>query len=120
MKRIGLWVAVAVAIMAAVAAVIASGWRFRQAPSTATATPHKCMQDGKVLYSNQPCPGAMREQALTAGTLSVLPAAKESKPAAAATAATPGASATPLLRRLAGPDETAEIKERRIEQAIGR
>ena len=116
MRRIGLWVAMAVAIMATVAAVTASGWHFRQASSAAKATPHNCMQDGKVLYSNQPCPGAMREQALTAGTVSVLPAPKESKPAAATT----GASATPLLRRLATPDETAEIKERRIEQAVGR
>ena len=117
MTRIGLWVIVAMVTVAVVAAVKASGWRFGQSP---TASAHKCVQDGKVLYSNQPCPGAMRERALTAGTLSVLPAPKETKPAAAAAAATPGASATPLLRRLAGPDETAEIKERRIEQAIGR
>ena len=110
MTRIGLWVAVAVAITATVA--VSSG-RFGPAPAAST---HKCMQGGKVLYSNQPCPSAMREQALTAGTVSVLPAPKESKPAAATT----GASATPLLRQLAGPDEAAAIKERRIEQAIGR
>ena len=110
MTRIGLWVAVAVAITATVA--VSSG-RFGPAPA---ASAHKCMQDGKVLYSNRPCPSTMSQQALTAGTVSVLPAPKETKPSAASTSA----SATPLLRRLAGPDDAAEIKERRIEQAIGR
>ena len=112
MKNVWIGVLVAVVIVAALA--ISSG-HFGQAP---TASAHKCVQNGKVLYSNQPCPSAMSQQALTAGTVSVLPAAKETKPAAAA--ASMSASATPLLRRLAGPDETAEIKERRIEQAIGR
>ena len=110
MKRV--WIGVLVAVVIAAGVAVSSG-RLGPAP---VASAHKCVQNGKVLYSNQPCPSAMREQALTAGTMSVLPAPKETKPAAA----TPGASAAPLLRQLAGPDEAAAIKERRIEQAIGR
>lgn len=81
----------------------------------ADAALRKCLGQGGVTYTNGECPPGTRAEAVAGGMLSVLPAA----PAAVAPAAPAEGAQTPL-RRLAGPDESAALRERALEQALQR
>lgn len=70
--------------------------------------PRKCLGgDGSVVYTDGRCPAGHREQPLTGGSLSVLPATRAAAPAPAS-----AASARPLLRQLAPDADGPTIKER--------
>lgn len=102
------------------------------APGNTQAVPRKCRRGTGIEYTNGPCPSGTREEPITAGSVSVLPAppAAKSSPAvgsAAATAGTAGAapanatSQTPLLRQLAGADGSGpSLQEQRVDRAVGR
>ena len=115
-------VLLAVLVLGVLAAAL---WAFRQAPWLEPLARHlpgtglgdhpmrKCVQGGQVLYTSDACPQGAREVPLTQGSVSVLPApAKVHSPAPAA-----AASATPLLRRLAGPGVGGDVTERIIDKA---
>ncbi|MBB5204884.1 hypothetical protein HNQ51_002203 [Inhella inkyongensis] len=76
-----------------------------------SAPPRKCqLADGRLLYTTEPCPAGSRERGLQGGTVNVVAAPAAAGPASAA-------SATPLLRRLAGPQETDALREKMMERA---
>ncbi len=82
-------------------------------PKAASAL-RKCLPEsgsGAVLYSSSACPAGTREQAMSGGTVNVLPSVAAVAPAKAA-------SARPLMHRLAPPEEAAELREKRMEKAI--
>jgi len=84
-----------------------------EAPKSAGAL-RKCLPEsgaGAVLYSSSACPPGTREQAMSGGTVSVVPSV-------AAVAAAKPASAQPLLHRLAPPEEAAAMREKMMERAI--
>lgn len=83
----------------------------------AAAAARKCRGAGQLVYTDGACPAGTREEAMDGGAVTVLPA---QRPPAAAAPATPGASAQTPLRRLAGPDDNAALRERVLEQALHR
>jgi hypothetical protein len=88
-------------------------WRTApEAPSAAGAGLHKCIDAGRVLYVNGGCPAGSHEQALGGGTVSVV--ARTPAPTGAA------ASALPNARDLLLDPRGVEIKDRRIEEIIGK
>lgn len=84
------------------------------APAAAAKALRKCTGAGAPVYTDGDCPAGTRAEAVTGGTLSVLPAVR---PAAAAE---PAASAQSPLRKLAGPDDSAAQRERVLDQALHR
>jgi hypothetical protein len=96
-----------------------AAWRPLQAllPQTPSVTPtRKCQQGTRVLYTNEACPPGTQSLPVSADKVSVLPAVKADAPAPAAASA----SAPALLRQWAKPDDAAALKDRRMEQVIGR
>lgn len=78
------------------------------------AAARKCRGAGQIVYTDGACPQGLHEEALDGGAVTVLPAQRPpAAPAAAASAQTP-------LRRLAGPDDNAAMRERVLEQALHR
>ncbi len=109
------------------AGVAAAAWWYREAlglpgadrsaaavPSAAEAGLRKCQAAGRVLYTNGSCPAGSREQGVEGGTVSVV-AAPRMAPAPAA-----AASRLPNVRDLLQGDAGVDIKERRMEEVIGR
>lgn len=101
-------------------------------PTTAQAAPRKCRRGTSIEYTNGPCPSGTREEPMTAGSVSVLPAPPAPMPGtaignAAATAGTAGVAPTaaaapaPLLRQLVGADGPGpSLQEQRVDRAVGR
>ncbi len=84
-----------------------------EAPKSAGAL-RKCLPEsgaGAVLYSSSACPPGTREQAISGGTVNVVPSV-------AAVAPAKSASAQPLLHRLAPPEEAAALREKMMERAV--
>lgn len=84
------------------------------APAAAVKALRKCTGAGAPVYTDGDCPAGMRAEAVTGGTLSVLPAVRPVAPAE------PAASAQSPLRKLAGPDDSAAQRERVLDQALHR
>lgn len=87
-------------------------------PPSAAVAPglRKCMLGGQPTYTNGACPPGSREQALTGGSLSVLPAAPVPTPSEA-----PGAAPVGHVRELLlKPDGQAEadMKAKRIDRVV--
>lgn len=89
------------------------------AAATSPAAPRKCRTATAVIYTDGACPAGSREQTLDGGTVSVVPGQRPPAAAAAEAPAAP-ASARSLLKELAGPQDSAAIKARMIEQAMQR
>jgi len=70
---------------------------------------HKCVTASGVLYTREACPRGSREQAITGGSVNVVPAQAAARPVEAA-------SATPLLRTLV-PDG-GELKDKQMQRII--
>lgn len=82
------------------------------APASATGV-RKCRRGASVTYTNGECPPGSREEAVDAGTVTVLPAERPGAPAASA-------SATPLLRQWAGSVDPSEIRDKHLERTVGK
>lgn len=81
----------------------------------AASSARKCLPagGGAVVYTDGECPPGSRVLPASGGTVNVLPALDQgARPAASA------ASATPLLRQLAGPAGGADLQEKRLERAV--
>jgi hypothetical protein len=87
--------------------------------ATSTAAPRKCKTATAVIYTDGACPAGSREMALEGGTVTVVPAQAPPAAAAAEAPAAP-ASARSLLKELSGPQDSAAIKAKMIEQAMQR
>jgi hypothetical protein len=79
-----------------------------------SAQARKCVGGGQVVYTNEACPAGTQQQAVSGGTLTVLPAVAVPRPAA------PAGSAVSPLRRLAGDGAPANLPEQQVEQALRR
>ena len=87
------------------------------APPVAAAVPgglRKCVRGTTVLYTDKTCPPGSREQGVRADNVTVLPATQPTAPQPAGGQAPPR---EPLLRELAGPDDTAAMREKAIDRA---
>jgi hypothetical protein len=84
------------------------------APSPAAAGLRKCVREGRLLYTNQACPQGSREQALSAGSVTVLPATP--------VAALPGSAASgpPTVRDLLTDGHAVDITDKRMDEIIGK
>jgi hypothetical protein len=103
----------------ACAALAVAGWVFRDAiglgamaPARQAGTVRKCVAGAQVLYSDSACPAGSREVAASGGTVTVLPAARTM----------PGAASRPLpnVRDLLVDPQAVDIKDRRMEEVIGK
>ena len=74
----------------------------------------KCVRGTTVLYTDKTCPPGSREQGVRADNVTVLPATQPTAPQPAGGQAPPR---EPLLRELAGPDDTAAMREKAIDRA---
>lgn len=86
-------------------------------PSTATQAvggARKCVVEGKVLYTNDACPSGSQEQAIRGGTVNTL-SAPTSPPAPGS-----GTSSPPHVRKLLIPADEVNIKDKRMEEVIGK
>ena len=112
------WYFLPAAVKNSVAARVQSpGLALPALPSAAgTPGPRKCMRAGQATYTNEACPAGSREQAMTGGSLSVVPAA----PAPALRdeqGAAPVGNVRDLLLKPDGQAE-ADAKAKRIDRAI--
>jgi hypothetical protein len=118
------WLVGALALLA----LASAAWTWRDAPlmqraralvspavdaAAPAAALRKCVQDGKVLYTNAPCPAGSQSQAVN-GALTVLPALQPGG-SAAASGPKPG-----NVRDLLVPPAAADLKDQRMEAAIGK
>lgn len=74
----------------------------------------KCVVKGEVLYTNGDCPAGSREQAVSGGTVNVLAA-----PNAGARAAS-GPQRPPHVRDLLVKPDEINLKDKRMEEIIGK
>jgi len=74
----------------------------------------KCVRGTTVLYTDKTCPPGSREQAVRADNVSVLPG---TRPAVTRPAGAEAPPRKPLLRELAGPDDSAALREQAIDRA---
>ena len=111
----------------AVCALAGAAWMYRDALGLAptlggaaravapgTSAVRKCVLEGQVLYSSQACPGGSREHTLGGGTVTVLPATRPLPGAGAAS------KPLPNVRDLLVDPRAADIKDKRMEEVIGR
>ena len=89
-------------------------------PAKAPASPspsggvRKCVVKGAVLYTNGDCPAGSREQAVSGGTVNVLAAPNATTPAASV------AQQPPNVRNLLVKPDEVNIKDKRMEEIIGK
>jgi len=74
----------------------------------------KCIVKGEVLYTNGDCPAGSREQAVSGGTVNVLAAPN------ASTSAASGPQRPPHVRDLLLKPDAVNIKDKRMEEIIGK
>ena len=87
------------------------------APPVTLAVPggmRKCLRGTTVLYTDKTCPPGSREQGVRTDNVTVLPATGAATPRSMGLDATPR---KPLLRELAGPDDSAALREKVIDRA---
>lgn len=87
------------------------------APPVAVAVPggmRKCVRAATVLYTDKTCPPGSREQVVRADKVTVLPG---TQPAAVRPGGPEAPPRKPLLRELAGPDDSAALREQAIDRA---
>lgn len=94
-----------------------------EAPPASAARPssgvRKCARGSQVSYTDGQCPPGTRELDLTRGTVTVVPGSGSPPPPAA------NGQAEPARRKnirdvMLPPEETAALKEKRIEQVVGK
>jgi hypothetical protein len=85
-----------------------------RAPTPSEAGLHKCLVAGRVLYTNAGCPRGGREQALTAGSVSVVAAPNGVPPSGT------GASGVPNVRELLTDKDAVDIREKQTDAIIGK
>ncbi len=73
----------------------------------------KCLVKGGVLYTNGECPTGSREQPVSGGTLSVMPAGPSA-------ASVPSPHRPPHVRELLVKPDEVSLKDRRMEEVIGK
>lgn len=77
-----------------------------------SARARKCLRGNEVLYTNDSCPQGTREQLLSGGTLTVVPATPVESAAAPAAAASKSS-----VRDLLGAPDDGQLRERQVERA---
>jgi len=94
-------------------------------PASATSAPpapapglRKCRQGGKVLYTSDDCPKGSAEQAISGGSVTVVPGAKPADAPANAPAGVP--TGAPDLGKMMGKEAATELRDKRIERATSK
>ena len=86
----------------------------RTAPAAnATGGARKCLVKGEVLYTNGECPPGSHQQPVSGGTLSVMPAGPSA-------ASGPSPHRPPHVRELLVKPDEVNLKDRRMEEVIGK
>lgn len=76
---------------------------------------HKCLTDKEVLYTSESCPAGTQEQALTKGTLSVVPGQPETK----VPKVFEQAASRPTVRDLLAPEREKFLRDQWMDRVIG-
>lgn len=88
--------------------------RRRSAEAPAAGGARKCRTSSGVVYGDAACPPGSREETISQGSVTVLPA----PPVAARSAAAPASGSRSLLRELAGSDdEIRRMREQMVDRA---
>jgi hypothetical protein len=105
----------------ACAALGVAGWVFRDAiglrgmaPARQATSVRKCVAGAQVLYSDGACPAGSRETTTGGGTVTVLPALRVQPGGGAAS------KPLPNVRDLLVDPQAADLKDKRMEEVIGK
>lgn len=85
----------------------------RTAPGADAGKARKCLVKGEVLYTNGECPAGSHEQPVSGGTVSVMPAGPSAAPGSAP-------HGPPHVRKLLVKPDEVNLKDRRMEEVIGK
>lgn len=84
------------------------------AAASAGATPRKCVQGGRVLYTDGACPAGSREQSVRDDRVTVVPA----MPVPASAGAAGPAASLPNARDLLGRPDDGNLRDKRMERQM--